>query len=145
MINRVALPTNLQTFAVKPSPVNGVDDLYVDDEGNIAIVFDLQAVLQACKQAALTRLGEMVLQTDQGIPYLEAVFVGVPNLLAFESALRTAWLATQGVVSVTNLTTKQNNSTITGTSITTIGISYTATILTVFGLGNIASENIFNG
>lgn len=132
--------TSTQTFAV-----NTDNDMYLDALGNIAIVTDLEAVLQVCRQVALTRLGEMVLQTDQGIPYLQAVFVGVPNLPAFEGALRAAWLAVQGVTSVVDLITRQGTTIIPDTSITTVSASYTATIVTVFGTGNIASENIFNG
>ena len=67
----------VQTFAV-----NSNNDLYLDDTGNMAIVYDQQAILQICKQAALTIFGEMVLQTNQGIPYFTAVWVGVPNLPA---------------------------------------------------------------
>lgn len=128
------------TFAV-----NANNDLYLDTDGNIAIVTDLQAVLQACQQAAKTLLGEMVLQTDQGIPYFTAVWVGVPNLSAFQNALTTSWLQVTGVVSVDNLTTKQAPVVIPGTTLTSEAVSYSATITTIFGSSNLASEIIFNG
>ena len=137
---QLILPT-VQTFAVDPL----TNDMFVDESGNIAIVYDLQAVLQICKQVALTLLGEMVLQTDQGIPYRTAVFVGVPNLPLFEGALRAAWLATSGVSSVPKLTTTYGPLTIPNTTVTTNGVSYSATIDTIFGTGDIASEGIFNG
>ena len=137
--SQAILPT-VQTFAV-----NTDNDLYIDGNGNIAIVTDLQAVLQACKQAALTQLGEMVLQTNLGIPYQTAVWVGVPNIPVFEGALRAAWLSIQGVTGVLELVTAIRPYTIPGTTNTITALSYSATIDTIFGTGNIATEDIFNG
>jgi len=139
MMTQAILPT-VQTFAV-----NSDNDLYIDAQGNLAIVYDLQAVLQACKQAALTLLGEMVLQTTQGIPYLTAVWVGTPNIPAFEGALRTSWLAIQGVTGIIELNTVIQPYTVPGTTIPITALSYSATIDTLFGSASIATENIFNG
>ena len=139
MISQAILPT-VQTFAV-----NSNNDLFIDNEGNLAIVFDLNAVTQACKQAALTLLGEMVLQTTQGIPYFTAVWVGVPNIAAFEGALRSSWLAIQGVTGVSALTTVIGPYIVPGTTTPITALSYSATIDTIFGSANIATENIFNG
>jgi hypothetical protein len=124
--------TRFQTFSV-----NANNDLYLNNEGNMVLEFELQAILQACAQVAKTLLGELVLATDVGIPYLNAVFVGVPNLIAFQAALRTAWLnLVPGVIGVSNLITNQ----------TTISvISYSATIETIIGSGLLESGDIFNG
>jgi hypothetical protein len=139
MISQAILPT-VQTFAVNPN-----NDLYIDAQGNLAIVYDIEAVAQACKQAALTLLGEMVLQTNQGIPYFTAVWVGVPNIPAFESALRTSWLAIQGVTGIMELTTTIGPYTPPGMTLPITALSYSAIIETIFGSANIATENIFNG
>ena len=139
MMTQAILPT-VQTFAV-----NSDNDLYIDAQGNLAIVYDLQAVLQACKQAALTLLGEMVLQTNQGIPYQTAIWVGVPNIPAFEGALRSSWLAIQGVTGVVSLVTSIGPYTSLGTTVPITALSYSATIDTIFGSVSIATENIFNG
>lgn len=140
MSTQAILPT-VQTFGV-----NFNNDLFIDPQtGNLAIVYDITAVSQACKQAALTLLGEMVLQTNQGIPYFSAVWVGVPNIPAFEGALRSAWLAIQGVVGVSALTTRIGPYTVPGTTVPITALSYSATIDTIFGTTNIATENIFNG
>ena len=136
---QLILPT-VQTFAV-----NTNNDLYIDEQGNLAIVYDLQAVSQACKQAALTLLGEMVLQTNQGIPYQTAIWVGVPNIPAFEGALRSSWLAIQGVTEVASLVTSIGPYTSPGTTVPITALSYSATIDTIFGSVSIATENIFNG
>ena len=136
---QLILPT-VQTFAV-----NDNNDLYIDGNGDIAIVYDQQAVLQACQQAAQTLLGEMVLDTNQGIPYFTAVWTGIPNIPVFEGALRAAWLAVPGVTSVQQLDTQYITTVIPDTDIPTNAVSYSATIATIFGTGEIASEGIFNG
>lgn len=137
--SQAILPT-VQTFAV-----NENNDLYIDDNGNIAIVYNQEAILQACKQAALTLLGEMVLQTNQGIPYMQAVWVGVPSIPAFEGALRASWLSVSGVTGISQLTTIVGPYMPPGTNISITALSYSATINTIFGTGDIVTENIYNG
>ena len=107
--------------------VNANNDLYLNPQGNIAVVYALQATLQACMHAARTILGEMVLQTDRCIPYFQNVFVGVPNIQQFQAALRVAWLQVADVVEVSSLTTQQVGNTLT----------YEATIITDYGTGAI--------
>ena len=107
--------------------VNSKNDIYIGDDGQLAIVTGLQAVLQACEHVAKARLGEMVLAIDQGIPYFETVWNGVPNLPQFEIALRQAFLGVDGVTEVISLTTIQRADI----------LSYTATIMTTFGGGTI--------
>lgn len=133
------LPT-VQTFAV-----NSNNDLFLNQDGNMSLAFDIQAVLQLCREAALTLLGEIVFQSDQGIPYETAIWIGVPNLIVFESSLRDAWLAVPGVVGVNDLTTEQRIVSSPGTPSPVNGVAYVATIETIFGSGDIASEDIFNG
>lgn len=108
--------------------VNANNDIFLNGDGNISISVDLQAVLQACAQAAKTILGEMVLQTDAGIPYFEALWNGVPKIPQFTSALRQAFLGVDQVVEVVSLITSQLDDT----------FSYTAVIRTTFGSGGIS-------
>lgn len=105
--------------------VNSNNDIYVGVDGNIALAYDLTATLQACAQAAKTILGEMVLNTDQGIPYFQVVWVGVPQLPQFEAALRSAWLAVEGVTDILSVSLTQSGDT----------LLYSAEILTVYGQG----------
>ena len=111
-----------QTFAV-----NTQNDLYLDNNGNLAIVYDLTATLQACAQAAKTLLGEMVLNINQGIPYFQTVWVGVPNQQQFNAALRGAFFSVAGVVEVVSLMTQQVNN----------ALQYTAVIRTIYGTGGL--------
>lgn len=114
--------------------VNSNNDIYLDENGNIAIVTDLLATLQACEQAVKTKLGELVLDTTRGVPYFETVFVGVPNLQIFNAGIKAAIIAEPGVVQIVALATKVNGGI----------LSYTAEIQTVYGTGSILGE-INNG
>jgi hypothetical protein len=105
------------------------NDLYLDVNGNISLSFDIQAALQACAQAAQTLLGEMVFNINQGIPYFQTLWVGVPNIQQFTAALRMAFLAVPNVVEVISLVTSQQND----------NLTYSAIIRTSFGSGTIAN------
>jgi hypothetical protein len=109
--------------------VNASNDLFIGDDGNLTIVTGLEAVQQACAQAAKTLLGEMILATDQGIPYFDAVWSGDPDTSRFEAALRIAILDVEGVTEVTNLTIVRSGD----------QLAYTAEIASVYGPGAVSS------
>lgn len=104
------------------------NDIYLDRNGNISLSFGLQAALEACSQAAKTLLGEMVLNVNQGIPYFQTIWVGVPNIPQWTAALRGAWLAVPTVVEVVSLVTSQIDDT----------LRYNAVIRTTSGTGGIS-------
>jgi hypothetical protein len=104
------------------------DDIYLDSKNNISISYDLEAVLEACAQAAQTVLGEIIFNINQGIPFFQIVWVGVPNIQQYNAALRLAFLNVPNVVEVVSLMISQLNDT----------LSYTAVIRTNFGSGGIS-------
>ena len=106
---------------------NTNNDLYLDSFGNIIVAYDLQAVLQVCQNVARSLLGEMVLNTDQGIPYFQTVWNGTPNFQQFQAALTTSLLAVPDVNSVLSLVVSQSGNT----------LNYTAVIQTIYGQGTI--------
>ena len=110
-------------------PNTAFNDLYLDADGNISLSFDLQAALEACAQAAQTLLGEMVFNINQGIPYFQTVWIGVPNIQQFTAALRAAFLAVPNVVEVVSLITSQQN----------YNLTYSAIIRTSFGSGTLTN------
>jgi len=116
------------TNAVGVSVPVAFNDIYLDGDRNISVSFGLQAALQACAQAASTLLGEMVLNTDQGIPNFQTLWIGVPNIQQWTAALRSAWLAVPTVVEVVSLITSQIDN----------DFSYTAVIRTTDGTGGIS-------
>jgi hypothetical protein len=103
------------------------DDIYLDQFGNISLSFDLQAVLEACAQAAQTVLGEIIFNVNQGIPFFQTVWIGVPNFQQYTAALRLAFLNVPNVLEVISLTISQVNN----------ELQYTAAIRTEFGTGGI--------
>ncbi len=101
------------------------NDLYLNSDGNIAVLSGLQAVLAACETATKAQLGEMLLATTQGIPNFQTIWVGSPNYPLFQNYLRRTLLGVSGVQDVTEIeiTVRDNV------------LGYTATIDTAFGLG----------
>jgi hypothetical protein len=112
-----------KTFAVDE---NG--DISVGPDGNFTILEGIEAVQNVCLDAVRTQLGEMVLAVDQGIPYFDAVWSGVPNIPQFEAALRKAVLAVDGVVRIISLNVIIQNDV----------LSYSMSILTSYGEGSIS-------
>jgi len=112
-----------KTFAVDKN-----NDLYLDTIGNIAIVTDIEAVLQNCMHVVRTVLGEIVLQVDQGIPDFETIWAGVPNYSQYEASVRRALLNVDGVIEVISFTMYTDDKN---------GFYYTAVIRTEFGNGTI--------
>lgn len=96
----------MSTFSIATDDNN---DMYLDKDGNIAVVYDADAVAQDCDHAVKTVLGELIYNPEIGIPYFQVVFVGNPNLTQFESSIRNAILnANTGVVQVLSLTITRN-------------------------------------
>ena len=106
------------------------NDIYLNSIGNISVSTGIQAILENCAQAAKTRLGEEVLNTNAGIPYFSAVFVGIPNLEQTEAAFRAAWLAVTGVIEVVSLVFAQQSNT----------LVYSAIIRTTEGTGELSAS-----
>jgi len=112
-------------------------DIYLDSRGNISTSLDQEAVLQLCAQAASTVLGEMIYNTEQGIPFFQAVWIGTPNLQQYRASLRSAFLAVgngQLVTEVISLLTSKDSNT----------LYYTAIIRTIYGSGSIVGNTSTN-
>lgn len=91
---------------------NADNDIYIGLDTNLVILQGIPAISQACEHAAKARLGEMVLAVDNGIPYFETVWNGVPNLQQFQIALRKAFLQIADVSEIVSLTTGQVGNTL---------------------------------
>lgn len=106
---------------------NDKNDIYLNTAGRIDMKTDIYAVLQACRNAAQTLLGELVLQGNVGIPNFQLIWSGSPNLIQYENALRTTFLGIQNVDDVTELDVFVENNV----------LKYNATIKTIYGEGSI--------
>ena len=78
-------------------------DIKLNNLDNLSLCKDIYAVEQACKSAASTLLGEMIFNTDEGIPYFELAWGGKPNIRQLEFAIREAILKIEDVKSVKSL------------------------------------------
>lgn len=107
------------------------NDIYLDSQGNISISRDVNAILEECAQVARVILGEMIFNTDLGVPYFQTVWVGVPNIPQFTNALRQSFLNVAGVIEVVSLFTEQ------GGANPSDNLAYTAIIRTIYGTGTI--------
>lgn len=107
--------------------VTAKNDIFTDAHGNLGLVYDIDAVLQAAQQAAQSQLGEMQYAIDRGIPNFAVLWGGAPSIAQFEAALRRELLLVTDVIGVPEI------------SVTLAGdaVVYTATIQTVFGNGAI--------
>lgn len=99
----------------------------LDGAGNLALDENRSAVMNVCERAAMTRLGEMVLFTDRGLPFFEAVWASPPLLALYEAALRASLLRRSGVTAIRSLVLRREGD----------RLLYTAEIVTVYGVGTI--------
>lgn len=105
------------------------NDLFIDNFGNLTIHSGLLAVLNACKNAAQTLLGEMIYQTNQGMPNFQVIWNGNANIPQFRAALIQTLKAVPGVVEVQDIETQVKNNV----------LEYTAFIVTEFGAERITN------
>lgn len=103
--------------------MNSQQDIYLDDSGNLALVRDVDAVAQACTQAASSVLGEMTFAVEKGIPYFDTVFTSRRNIPQFEFYLRKEISAVPDVVDVKSLEVTQEDDV----------LKYVATVRTIYG------------
>jgi len=109
-----------QTFTT-----NANNDIFINDQGNLDISTGLNGVLQACQTAAKAQLGEMIYATTSGVPNFQTLWNGSPNIQQWEAALTNVLESVTGVSNVLSLDVSVNNN----------AVSYTATILTMYGEG----------
>lgn len=83
----------------------------------------IDAVAQSATNAALTQLGECVLQTGNGLPNFGLIWVGVSDYAIWETYIRQTLMDVPGVTQVDNVILTAENKLFT----------YTATIQTIYG------------
>jgi endoglucanase Acf2 len=106
------------------------NDIYVNPSGNIQVDTALQALVDICLNVSKALLGEMVLTVNNGLPYFQAVFTGVPNLAVFQTYLINALNGIDGVNSVQNVNMSLDDNV----------LSFTATISTIYGPTTLANS-----
>lgn len=109
--------------------VDANNDIYLDGAGNLVMVTDLTACMQAAQQAAQAQRGEMQYHLDRGVPNMQVIWSGHPSAAQLRAAIRQELLLTTDVIAVDTL-----NVALQGEEAV-----YTADIRTVFGPGTIAN------
>ncbi|CAH0447781.1 hypothetical protein LMG10661_03854 [Ralstonia syzygii subsp. syzygii] len=115
---------------MKSLATNQRNDLFIGPDGNLAVVGDIDAVMQDCQHAMQAQLGEMVLATDRGMPTMDVVWHNT-NLVQFEAYARQTLRAVGGVVDVTTF----------DVAIVDGALRYSATIQTVFGTADLTNHH----
>lgn len=82
-------------------------DLYLDADGNLAMVTDAQAVGQHMKQRLRTWQPDWFLDATVGLPWRERVFIRPFDQTASEAVIKAAALDTDGVTELTAFTLEQ--------------------------------------
>ena len=75
-------------------------DLFLDGQGNLAMATGRYALSYITLNAIRTVRGELVYNTEAGVPYFTTVFENPPNLRLWEYYVRENALAVDGVISV---------------------------------------------
>lgn len=96
-------------------------DIALDGNGNFTLLMGEPAIEQNCLTAMKAQFGEMILQPNDGLPYLTDVWLQ-RNLIKWEAAARVTLLGIDGVTGLKSLTTQVVNG----------SLEYTAIIQTVF-------------
>jgi hypothetical protein len=110
--------------------VTPTNDFLIDETGNLVILDGLSAVMGACACTAKAQRGEMIRAVSKGIPNMNVTWVGSPNLVQLEAALRAAWAAVDGVRRVVSFEATRVRDT----------ISYIAVIETVYGVATLTEQ-----
>lgn len=110
--------------------LTSTNDLYVGESGNMVLLTGLDGVIQDCENKMKGQLGEMMYQTDAGLPYMDFVFQSI-NLNAFRASAITQLLEVPNVLDVVSF------------DLTKVGetVTYKALIQTAFGLGVLNGDN----
>jgi hypothetical protein len=103
--------------------LNANNDLVLNSSNSLTMLSGVDAVAAACTTAAKTQLGECVLQTGQGLPNFQALWVGVPDFAIWQAYLENTLLNVEGVATVQSVKLTQTEGV----------LSYVAEINTIYG------------
>lgn len=64
------------------------NDIYLDSDGNLALCRDIEAVKTSVACETKTNYGEVILNTNLGIPYFETIFTAHPDIELWKSYMK---------------------------------------------------------
>lgn len=84
-------------------------DLHLDDNGNLVLAYDAEAVGQHVRQRLMTYEGEWFLDNTAGVPWLRDLLGGQYDPVMAESVIKPVILETDGVTEITSFSVRFNN------------------------------------
>lgn len=90
-------------------------DLTVDGSGNIAQIYDAEALAQDVACAVKTFLGEVYFDATVGVPYFQQVLGKAYSLPLLQALMNAAAMSVEGVVAAQTTITSYANRKVTGT------------------------------
>lgn len=102
---------------------NENNDIFIGKDGNLAIISDIEALVQQIKEAIEVLRDEPIYDKSLGVDYENTVFKGSPNVVAFERQARDQILRIDGVIRIISFEPVVENDV----------LSYTSTIKTIYG------------
>ena len=76
------------------------NDIFLDSNGNLALCKDIEAVKTAVSCATKTNYGEIVLNTNLGVPYFTTIFTAHPDIELWKSYMQEAILSIPKVLGI---------------------------------------------
>ena len=112
-------------MAITSLATNARNDMFLNGANNIALVTNIDAVLQDCEHTMKALFQEMIYAFDRGLPYFQTVWQA-KNFAQFEAQGRQTLLRINGVVAVLSfvVTTEADV------------LAYNAVIETIYGVGS---------
>lgn len=102
---------------------NANNDIYLGQDGNLAMVADVLAVSETAVHYAKTLRNEMIQEYDLGVPFFIVAFGPSVNIQQFDAAMKARIMQTPEVSAITSFETTQEGDV----------LKYTATIETTYG------------
>lgn len=76
------------------------NDIFLDNNGNLALCRDIEAVKTAVSCETKTNYGEVILNTNLGVPYFETIFTAHPDIELWKSYMKEAILRVPKVLGI---------------------------------------------
>lgn len=108
---------------MKTLAVDRYNDIYLEQNGLLAIATGATAIGQASVQYSRSRRGEMIHAMDDGVPFDLVAWLGSPNETQFEAVMRTRLLQLPEVLEVVTFEVRHVGDV----------LNYTATLRTTAG------------
>lgn len=86
-------------------------DLYLADDGNLAVVRDAEAIGQHARQRLMAYEGEWFLDKDAGVPWFRDLLGGGYDPVLAESVLKAEILGTDGVTDISTFSVRFDRTT----------------------------------